>query len=185
MRKLDIDEFNLVGWHSTKQGPIDLAEVALRLWWAIENWSATGLITENTSFGCAITQVNLSDRQIRWNDPSTYILCVVSWGDDGDRYVLNAVRKLRATMRTGRDTLDLRMNEPGRFQDVVGSQEPNGDCLWGDYPWGGAVFDTFAGNRFGVGVSAYNQVQDEFVARTIHALIGTMITQREHPELLG
>ena len=119
---------------------VDLATVVREMRTTIDQWADDGLIKPHASFGFAAAHNDsLAAGREDWDDPYRFTWFVVGWGTDGDRYVANAVHKLRALLRTGFDTLLLRQGEPGLFDTKVESMEADGTFLWGDFSWGGAT----------------------------------------------
>lgn len=130
-----------------------------------------GLITRKDSFGFAMADPRVDYKKL-WNNPEPLIAFVAYWGPDGPRYAANAVRKIRAAAREGWDTQALRLNGSFRFQDVVESQDENGNFPWGDFPYDGAVYvDTLSGRLLGA-VSAFPKEEDPIVATLLLGIIG-------------
>jgi hypothetical protein len=114
--------------HSLYRGSLNLASVVLDMRSSIEDWVNSGLVKPNDSFGFAMAN---PDKASSWDDPYAFVDFVVGWGPHADRYIANAVRKLRAALRTNLDTLLIRINNPGHFRDIVESQQANGSFAWG------------------------------------------------------
>ena len=145
----------------------------------IQTLVANGLIRANESFGFAMAIPQLGETLINiddWDDPSKFVWFVYGWGPDKDRYIANAVRKMRASLRTGDSTLDIRYYTPDAFQDVVDSKANNGGTFpWGDFPWGGAVFvDVFEVNLL-LAISCLHEIEDDTASRLIGGSLGKLI----------
>ena len=120
-----------------------------------------------------------------WDHPEEFVWFVGGWGPSRDRYIANAIRKLRALLRPSYasyfqefSTLDIRFNVPEHFQDRVKSQDENGGFPWGDYPWGGGVVVTMGKELTLIGaVSCLTEIQDDTVTRLILGGIGEQIVQ--------
>lgn len=144
-----------------------------------------GLVKANESFGFAMAHQGLVGSKV-WDSPYDFTMMVWGWGTDGDRYIANAVRKLRALLRTGADTLELRATgRSDAFQDIVESVEEDGSFTWGDYPWGGAVAVNVGGIELRGAVSCLKEVEDDAVAKLILGLIGAEMLELRMPEEFG
>jgi hypothetical protein len=138
---------------------------------AATNWAERGLIRQHHSFGYAVAWAD--PRHHDWNHPQTYIWFVGGWGHESERYIANAVRKLRAALRTGKDTLYMRVIDEGAdFEHVVESVEPDGTFVWGDYPYGGAAFSEVINHIIPVAVSCLKEEEDDWMAKLIGGYIG-------------
>lgn len=149
----------------------NLASVVYSLRTTIDEMMERGLIAKKDSFGFAMAVPAVTYKS-SWDNPERLIWFVVGWGPDGDRYIANAVRKIRAAAREGWNTQALRLNGSYRFQDEIESQDENGNFPWGDFPFDGAVYvDSLAGRLLGA-VSAFPKEQDPIVASLILGFIG-------------
>lgn len=159
--------------------PINLGSIVHMMRGSIDYWATMGLIKPNDSFGFAMAEPNGDWHEV-WDDPYALTWLVGGWGPDRDRYVANAVRKMRAAARAGvNDTLEMRL-EPSSdlvesFRDVVASVEPDGTFLWGDFPWGGAVYQDYGPLNLLGAVSALSEEEDHAVASGILGLIAVQI----------
>jgi hypothetical protein len=96
---------------------------------------------------------------------------VGGWGPEADRYIANAVRKLRLT-RFGMDTLSLTGVDT---EEVVESVDDEGRFPWGDFPYGGAVRLTMGTVRPWVAASAFKQDEDVIAASLVGSVIGVQL----------
>lgn len=134
----------------------------------------TPLVEKNLSFGFAMADP-WRDYYSAWNSPYELVWFVGGWGPERDRYIANAVRKLRASARTQYNTLELRLRASELFRGAVESQEPDGAFAWGDYPWGGAVFLPFGGVTLLGAVSGLSEDEDAAIAAAILGLVGSQM----------
>jgi hypothetical protein len=159
---------------------------------AIQALAAAELIKANESFGFAMAEPmwdedleTLQARDAFWDYPEHFVWFVGGWGPNRDRYIANAVRKMRALLRpviNGYDgmntmfesTLDIRIS-PSFFSDTVDSQNDDGTFPWGDFPWGGAAFVRMGGLTMAGAVSCLSEIEDDMVARLILGGIGQKI----------
>lgn len=175
-------------------GTTDMADLVLRARTAVTAMSNKDLVKQTLSYGFAAAKfidgkdsVGESPR-FNWNDPYEFVWFVTGWGPDQDRYIANAVRKLRATLRTGRDTIELREKElHGKkpFKKKVDSQEEDGSFKWGDFPWGGAAQVKVGGLVIPTAVSCKLEVEDHILALFHGGQIGANLLQQIHPEEYG
>lgn len=144
----------------------------------VEALAAAGLVKSNESFGFAMTQpfpkVIGEDDEYSWDEPSEFVWFVGGWGPDRDRYIANAIRKLRPLLRNGASyddplfsTLDIRFYQSDFFADRVDSQDDDGNFPWGDFPWGGAVLISFDETALVGAVSGLSEIEDDFVVKLI------------------
>jgi hypothetical protein len=164
---------------SLYQGSINLASVVWGLRTTIDEWAASELVKPNDSFGFAMAN---ADKASSWDDPYAFVDFVVGWGPQADRYIANAVRKLRAALRTTLDTLFIRINNPDNFRDVVESQEADGSFAWGDFPCGGATFVRVGDLFLPCAVSALKEVEDDAAAKSIGGHVGAMMLKIRNPD---
>jgi hypothetical protein len=163
--KLDVSSLPTEGLYSQAGGEIDLAEIVLGLRPTIDEWMRTQLVEQTDSFGFAIANPAV-DTHDEWDNPGRFVWFVVGWGPASDRYIANAVRKLRPALRWGEDTLDMRINRPHAFINIVKEQEEDGSFEWGDFPKGGATFVRVGGLILPCSVSCFKEVEDDAVAKT-------------------
>jgi hypothetical protein len=138
---------------------------------SIQTMMAEGVLTRKESFGFALANP-AADLSRVWNIPSKLIAFAYAYGPEGDYYVANAVRKLRAAARTGKDTQELRLYYPHRFANVVEKKEPDGSFEWGDFPFDGAVHVYPVGRHLLGAVSALPKEEDPVAASLITNAIG-------------
>jgi hypothetical protein len=181
----------LVGEGSTQ---INLASVLLGLRVQMEDMARCDLIKANMSFGFAAAKPvpksisalhDWTSYKWNWDDPYDFTWFVAGWGPESSRYIANAVRKLRAALRKHMDTLQLRMEYPDAFQDVVGSVDDDGNFVWGDYPYGGAVFVPGGDMVYPCSCSALLEVQDHAMSMTAGGLVISELLQVTRPEQFG
>ena len=164
-------------------GGFDLAEVALSMRAGIDELVRHGVVRPHASFGYAAGLPRRHAGPVpNWDDPTQLVWFVGGWGPELERYVANAVRKLRALFRTGKDTLELRINDPDAFQDIVASAEEDGSFEWGDFPFGGATF-VHSGEIFiPMSVSCLREVEDDAVAKALGGMVGAQMLKVNNPE---
>ena len=142
-------------------------------------------------YGREFINLDLSDPDY-WDDPSKFVWFVGGWGPDRDRYIANAIRKLRPMLREDAEsTLDMRFDSrkvksfgtgqpyehviEGDWEDVVDQLDKDGKFPWGDFPWGGAV-TVIMGDMVLVGaMSCLHEIDDDTVMRTFLRLLGKQI----------
>ena len=150
---------------------------------SIRQLASATLIKANNSFGFALGDAVQETNQKNWDNPYEFVWFVTGWGPDANRYIANAVRKLRPALRTGNDTLWLRQNAPHLFQDIVESKQGDANPFeWGDFPWGGATFVEVGDLILPCAVSALKEVEDDAVAKLLGGLIGATILKMNHPD---
>lgn len=149
----------------------------------LDTMAEIGLIKENDSFGFAMLEPMAGDVDWpveHWDQPEQYVWFAGGWGPDRERYIANAVRKLRPLVRQvdgdieELGTLGMRVNgSDDFFRDVVESQEPDGSFAWGDFPWGGATLVPY-GNDVGTNglilagaCSAFTEIEDDTVTKLV------------------
>lgn len=183
--KLDVSRLPTEAIFKTGEGDaqINLAEIPRRMRPAISELARARLIENKNSFGFAAAKP--SPASFHWDDPYEFTWFVAGWGTDRDRYIANAVRKLRAALRAGYDTLEMRILYPGTFHDTVESKEDDGSFEWGDFPWGGATFVRVGKLLIPSSVSCLLEVEDDAVAKAIGGLIGAQILQISNPDEFG
>ncbi len=167
---------------------INLASIVLNLMVPLDVMASgtRPLIKKNESLGFAIAKPNIfMDGWEDWDNPYDTIWFVAGWGPDRNRYIANAVRKLRAALREYMDTLMLRINRPDAFQDIVESVDNNGNFLWGDFPWGGATFVHVGDVVIPSAVSGLLEVEDDALAKLAGGLIGAEMLKFLMPEEFG
>ena len=158
---------------------IEVAKFISDLKPAIEAFTSSKLIKANPSFGFAMAAPQIVGNYFNgelWDDPYKFVWFVGGWGDDRDRYIANAVRKMRAMLREGtRSSLDIRFSQEYFFRDVVDSKEHDGRFRWGDFPWGGAVFIQMGSLILEGAISCLSEIEDDVIARVPLGLFGQKV----------
>jgi hypothetical protein len=183
---LDVGKLPQHAHYGTDTRETDLAYEVTRMRTTIGLWEQVKLVKPNKSFslGFAAARPKLNPVRPEWDDPYDFVWFVAGWGDDRERYIANAVRKLRASLRTGEDTLALRLGESDQFEDVVDSAV-GGKFPWGDFPYGGSTFVRVGNVLLPCAVDGFREVENDFVAKTIGGRIGSTMLQMDYPELFA
>lgn len=155
---------------------------------AIEALMNHGLVRDKLSLGGAIggpifLTPGESLAMPYWNDPYGYVWFVFGWGPDWQKYAANAIRKMRALLRTGVDTLELQLFDSGRFQDRVVSEDDDHNYPWGDFPYGGATFTKVGNLYIPAAVSTLRAVEDDNVSRLYGGTVGQEMLKVRYPGL--
>ena len=176
---LDVSSFPTNAVYDDGEGVVvDMTELMERLKPSIESMVGT-VVKETESFGFAMgvpmwDDYNLDDK---WDNPQEFVWFVYGWGPERDRYIANAIRKMRPLLRTfaNDSTLSLRFyGDSSLFRDIVES-EVSGIFPWGDFPWGGAVIMQYDELTLTGSVSCYKEIEDDIVTRLILGLFGKEI----------
>jgi hypothetical protein len=166
---------------------INLASRGWDLAEALRDLAQHGYIKQNDSFGFAVGHPmgSKSDRMSfnDWDDPYKFVWFVGGWGPQVNRYIANAVRKMRPLLREGTDTLSMRLHTPERFRDEVESENSDGSFSWGDFPWGGANFTEVNGLSLPCATSALLQVEDHMASQVFGGLVGMDILKTQYVHL--
>lgn len=144
----------------------------------VEALASSGLVKPNESFGFAMMApaVYPEITSGEWNEPEEYVWFVGGWGPKRDRYIANAIRKIRPLVRTTYDSsLSMRFFHPDLFEDKVESSDADGNYPWGDFPWGGAVDARFGALCLIGAVSCLSEIEDDTVTRLILGCIAQRI----------
>lgn len=173
---LDVGRFPEECLYGPAGRQIDLAEVVLEKQFEFGRMIRAGRISVRVdnladfSFGFAMANPHLSRQELyaAWDDPYTFVWFVAGWGPDRDRYIANAVRKMRGKFfNEGQDTLPLRRwldanpSGPNPFPEpVVQSANDDGSFPWGTFPWGGAVTRRYLGVDLDGADSTFAQEED-------------------------
>ena len=183
-RLLDVSSLPFDAKYECKDGTaIDMRQHLEGLRPVIEALASANYIKDKDSFGFAMMQpltepiVNEFPDDI-WDKPEEFVWFVGGWGPYRDRYIANAVRKMRAMLREELPTLTLRISEsPVRFQDIVDSVNDDGTFSWGDFPWGGATLYPIGDAEVVLmgSVSALSEIEDDVVAQLILGLLAQPI----------
>lgn len=184
MKLLDVTSLPREATYGPPGNQTNLAALVARSRAAIYELGRGKLVKPVRSFGFAMAQPVIPST-LNWKDPNEFIWFVFGWGPVGDRYVANAVRKLRAVLRTGQDTLTLRTSGGELFKRRVATQEVDGSFRWGDFPWGGGVLTTVGDHVFAGAVSCFLEVEDHAVAHLLTATVGGMMMQLDDPQNYG
>ena len=158
---------------------IDFASVLAKLRSVIEIMEISGLFRRSDTFGLAISRPYFegeeADCTTFQDNPETHVAFVGGWGEKQDQCIANAVRKMRPLYRgpVATSTLDMRLFDED-FEDVVKSIEDDGTFLWGDFPYGGAVWVIVGDVAYCVSVSGLHQVDDHAAA----VLYGTTVSKK-------
>jgi hypothetical protein len=152
---------------TNEAGSIDFGELLMeKLEPLIITMEACGIIKKTENFGFAMAKPGIDLIDNPWDDPTRLVWMTIGWGPDQERYIANAVRKMRYSARTTFDSIECDVLD---FNTPVNSVEDDGTYLWGDFPWGGAAWygDLNNGLLLLGGVSGYTQQQDHIVAQLI------------------
>lgn len=182
--KLDVSRLPTEALYGPDGAQVNLATVVTGLRAATYELGRHELVKPVKSFGFAAAHAG-DPKALDWNDPYSFAWFVAGWGPDRDRYIANAMRKLRATLRARRSTLELRERGGKAFKKRVRSQEKDGSFKWGDFPWGGAVLTNVGGIIIPTAVSTYLEVEDHAVALLAGGLIGGRMLQLDKPDEYG
>lgn len=184
MKLLDVSSLPTQALFGPEGEQTDLAKLVKASRRAMYELGRRGLVKPVKSFGFAIARPEIPST-LNHKDPEEFIWFVCGWGPDGDRYIANAVRKLRAVLRTGKDTLTLRVEGSKAFKKRVPSMEKDGSFRWGDFPWGGGVLTTVGDYTLAGAVSCFLEVEDHAVAHMLNSSIGGMMMQLDQPKEYG
>jgi hypothetical protein len=175
---LDVTKLNPFG------GEIDGVDIAKTIRRAasspVQFLARAGLVKKNQSFGFAA--VHPQTPWDLWDNPHEFTWFVLGWGPDRNRYIANAVRKLRPTLREGRDTLEMRIKAPKLFRDIVESEDGHGGFPWGDFPWGGGTLVRVGDLTIPCAVSALREVEDDPIAKLLGGLTGAVMLKERNPD---
>lgn len=159
---------------------VDLADVIQGLRPTMQLWQGSGLVKTIARDGTLIENFGFAmadpygDHHAAWDDPYSLAWLVGGWGPLRDRYIANALRKMRAAAREGFNTLYLKhdcdRNEV--FRNVVESVEDDGRFRWGDFPHGGAVSMEMRQLNLLGAVSVYDEDEDCVAATPPLAFVG-------------
>ncbi len=149
----------------------------------VKNLRKYGKVKEGDSFGLVIANTEYAGRYSEiWDDPIALLTngLVLGWGPEWQQFAANALRKMRAAARLGRNTLDVAANNPELFREVVPSFTKDRSNLfpWGDFPHGGAILEGIAGTSSGqllVGASALTAEEDEMISSITVEFYNTLV----------
>lgn len=183
---LDVSVFPTTYEYTGTNGTtVELADMILDMKYMIELLAQLGVIRDTIgSFGFAVSFLEPHELENLYDDPGSFVGIVGGWGDEQHRYIANAIRKMRASARTGSDTLE--MVEAGAkldfdlFTDRVES-EVKGAFPWGDFAHGGAAFVSFGDRTMLVAASFVTAEQDDLVAGFIGKLYGKAMYLADKP----
>lgn len=172
---LDIRTFP---FHQTGKDGLDLAECIQQSRPILEQMTALGLIgpASKGSFGFAMADpfaaMSPDGYQHLYQDPHKLVWLVGGWGPDRDRYIANAIRKMRAAARTGLDTLLLATQEqPEAVFENFSSQSSATARYEEEYGFGGATFGYYRGRCLLFSVSTYPQEHDPVASLLVGSVI--------------
>jgi hypothetical protein len=179
--KLNVSSLPREALYGPEGSQVDLASIVTGLRPIIDHMATDHIVKEHASFGFALAHYHFT----HWDDPQQFTWLVVGWGSDGDRYIANALCKLRATLREHCDTLSIRQQYPSlrHFRDVIETQKRDEDGLfaWGDFPWGGATLVHSGDFILPCAVSCLKEVEDDAVAKMIGGFIGAAMLKLDYP----
>jgi hypothetical protein len=113
----------------------------------------------------------------KWDNPHEYIWFAGGWGPDRDRYVANAVRKIRPLLRCDLESSTQHMvlnKRSDLFRDTVDQTNDDGDFEWGDFACGGAVRVNFGDLELVGACSAFRPFEDHLVTQF---MLGDLVRQ--------
>jgi len=155
---------------------------------AVEALVAHGLVRDNedSSFGFAMAEPSIKWSHIlsNWDDPEKFVWFVGGWGPERDRFIANAIRKMRAMLRIINEsrlmeedfsTLRVRFWNQKAFKDIVPDKNEDGTFPWGDFPWGGAVLQHMGRLKLMGAVSCLTEIEDDFMAKLLLGGVGQKI----------
>lgn len=137
-----------------------------------------GVVKRVDSFGFAVAVSDIAidsslEGSIEIDDPSTYVAFVGGWGPEQDRYIANAIRKMRASLDSDEnDTIKITQDGVNEHYNTVESVDENGNFPWGNFAWGGSAYVAFGNYNHLVSVSALKQDEDDVASSIIGKLIG-------------
>jgi hypothetical protein len=165
---------------------VDLVQVTLRTHPVIQAMMGEGLVPHKSSFGYAVAYGGTVGAHA-WDEPYASTMFVGGWGLKGEVYIANAVRKLRAVLRTGMDTARLAVIQTkgqGRpFLNPVTSINGDGTMSWGDFAYAGGVIVRVGETEVPVAVSALPQIDDDTVAKYLGGYVGAAMNRVLYPDL--
>jgi hypothetical protein len=94
------------------------------------------------SYGFAMATLGPVNIRKYWDNFDKLVLFALGWGPDSQRCIADAVRMMRYSARTTRDSY-CAQREFGSVLNNVKSVEEDGSFTWGDIPLGGAAFVNF------------------------------------------
>lgn len=108
------------------------------------------------------------DATVLLDDPGALLGFWFGTGHEREQYAAKALRKLRAVVRTGKSTQELRELGNGdplaRFENVVGVEDDS-QLLWGEFPYaGGVIVECKDGRWVAVAYSGFEQQDDHWLA---------------------
>lgn len=185
-RQLDVSTLPFARQYHCKDGSvIDLADALDRARPACDTLLGVKLVegNESGSFGFVMAPPVLvgAEHTVRtaWDDPSKTVWFAGGWGGKRDRYICNAIGKLRALLREGGDsTANLRENQlMGQecFRDIIAWDRPDNDLPLGDFPWSGGVRLRLGRLILAGAVSGWHEIDDHAIACLLLGLIGKQI----------
>ncbi len=189
-KTLDVGSLS-TGWLIEYDGPrnrvtLDFEELFNeKLRPVITSMMPSSLIRDTASLGFALAHSRHVLRNSVWvsDEPEMLVKMTAGWGPEKNRYIANAVRKLRFSARTHHDSIDA-LQFPDLIDTPVDSVDERGDFPWGDFPYGGAVWVTpfIPGELQMLGaVSGLSQEEDHMVATLILQIFALEIKKLQTP----
>jgi hypothetical protein len=179
LARLDIPSLPQETVYTGANGSVNMLEVVNSFRHVIDELARGGHVKATNSLGFAMAKPAYAPIDTHnWNKPDELAWFVGGWGPNRDRYIANALRKMRALARTCRSsTLAMKHVSPGLFENEVDSAEEDGSFAWGDFAYGGAL--RLRLNRLEImgGVSGMTQMQDDFVTYMILATMAQHILE--------
>ena len=198
---MDISSLPISAKYGQPGREINLADVAGKVYGLIPTMVKSGLLSTGPggdySFGFAMAVIDHNQRISAWDDYQKLTLFVAGFGENSEAYIANAVRKMRYSARTGKNSLTAAGSDgpTWRVQDPAEMINPDGSLPWGDFPHGGAVFlETPIVNGFKPGpawantrwllaaVSGFTQEEDAAIAASILQFINLAIEKADAPQ---
>lgn len=174
---MDVSQLRTECLYGRGSSQVDLAQTVMALREPSLYWGSAGLTDVTTSLGFAMADPSFAgDYTEACDDPHRLTWFVSGWGHDRKLYDTNAVRELQLAARTGRDTLDIWLDNPELFDgEAKAQQQEDGSFIWGD-----AVFVEFCGRRLLGAVSGLTQEDNAALAAAILGLIGAQMFKADH-----
>lgn len=187
MTTLDVDRLPREAWIGPEGNRLNLADIVQQQRTMLDGLMEQGRLRLTPNFGFAAAKPVLTEGEpvTHWDDPYAFTWFVTGWGFEAKRFIANAVRKLRATLRHQMSSLDIVDLEATStrawvFANRVASQDPDGSFAWGDFPYGGAVLtDTGSKYQLACSCSGFAQAEDHAVSQLLGSLM-TLEIRRRH-----
>lgn len=135
---------------------------------AIDYGLSEHLLRPHASLGGVVTFPQRSKEELREhlhaNGSYSSVWFGFGWGDQQDRYMANAFRKLVPCIEELRDSLVLKRDPGYEFPNPVDSQDADGRFPLGSFPHGGAKIISIGGIWIAAAVSGLHEIEDDAVA---------------------